>query len=512
MAELSADALAIVDRLKREGDLSRNSGTNSIRSVKIELSKFEDIFKTISSNISVQNDILKLNAGLAKEAAKNSEEEAERSKSEDQFEKLEPKTKNDDDNDQKSKLVSDEENKKINSMGDAIASALSFKNLALAGAGLFVGYNFLKGFIDEKTGGGFTEFENNIGPFAKKLPIIGAALDDLPATFEKFKKTMLDDFPDALKDIQINIKKMSDSVAEFVKVAREKLEEFASVGGLIRLFLSTITPLAIAYYTAKTIANLTEPDGPDRRRGGARPRLFGPLLKGLGVAGALTYSKSLGPSEDELQAELKRRREMGPTIDNAPSSPTQAANTEILKKSEQSLNPSVANEKVDARPLITANRLKDRFNHEKQTLAVKKWDAEYSQTHNVDGTPKVSRAGNSTAGGGRGFIVEKPGERAAYMQARADREAASLEEINKKSSDMSESISSNSTNRRNGLNTVAGNSGGGSAVIINAPVSAPSSINMTNGGSSVNQLSISGGGGAGLGPSMLPYGLTNAYN
>ena len=104
--------------------------------------------------------------------------------------------------------------------------------------------------------------------------------------------------------------------------------------------------------------------------------------------------------------------------------------------------------------------------------------------------------------------------RAATAATEAARKAAL--EINKPGAavltDTPESMVTGSTNRRNGLSTVAGNGGGGGAVIINAPVSAPSSINLTNGGSSVNQLSISGGGGVGIGPSMLPYGLTNAYN
>ena len=46
---LSPETQAIIDRLKAEGDLMRNSGTNSIRAVKINLDRFEGIFNTISS-------------------------------------------------------------------------------------------------------------------------------------------------------------------------------------------------------------------------------------------------------------------------------------------------------------------------------------------------------------------------------------------------------------------------------------------------------------------------------
>jgi hypothetical protein len=631
MAELSPDAQAIVDRLKREGDLSRNSGTNSIRSVKIELNKFQDIFKTISSNISAQNDILKLNTGLAKEAAKNAEEEAERSKSEDQFEKLEPQTKYEkDDDNQKTKLVSDEENKKINSMGDAIASALSFKNLALAGAGLFVGYNFLKGFIDEKTGGGFTEFEKNIGPFAKSLPGIGSALSDFPGTLARLQ-TSIDGIGKSITDF-------SSSINSFLKDYGTPL---AMLGGLIGLLgfggLGGLASLVAAVINAMnrgpkvpvpTTASPTvgqKPGAPSpgtsgnpatstpgtpgkqstntqsapeqtkvkRTSRGSTVRIAQPtgaaasqanssatsrektisdpkmskvyfkLVKGLGAIGifltAYEATQLMGlidnPNSTQKEKQVQVAGFLGEMI-GAVAGGTAGAiigafggpwgalilgvigaglgalgggliaeyiakwafeegapSQEDIDKKNRQIGIDQYLDKVDARPEKPLNRGTKGFGE--QAKAYADWNAQYGETHNPDGTPKASVSTGST-GGGRGSVVEKPGERAAYMQARADREAASLEELDRIPSsvitDTPESMVTGSTNRRNALNAVAGNSGGGSAVIINAPVSAPSSINLTNGGSSVNQLSISGGGGAGLGPSMLPYGLTNAYN
>jgi hypothetical protein len=171
-------------------------------------------------------------------------------------------------------------------------------------------------------------------------------------------------------------------------------------------------------------------------------------------------------------------------------------------------------DKVDARPEKPINRGGKGFSERAKAYA--DWNAKYAETHNIDGTPKLSRS-TGTAMGGRGSVVEQPGEREAYMKAEAERQAALNREILQPGSAVllgtPEDMVTGITNRKNGLNTVAGNgSGGAGAVIINAPVSAPSSINLTNGGSSVNQLSISGGGGVGIGPSMLPYGLTNAYN
>ena len=153
MAELSQETKAIIDRLKAEGDLIRNSGTNSIKAVQINLGKFENLFSSIEANIVEQTKILQMQAGMAQEAV-----EAQRTK--EQYDEIVPpvaEQSKDTSNDTKS-----DTNAKINSMGDKIANALSLKNIALGAAGLFVGYNLLKGFIDEETNGGFTEMQNTI--------------------------------------------------------------------------------------------------------------------------------------------------------------------------------------------------------------------------------------------------------------------------------------------------------------------------------------------------------------
>lgn len=153
MAELSQETKAIIDRLKAEGDLIRNSGTNSIKAVQINLGKFENLFSSIEANIVEQTKILQMQAGMAQEAV-----EAQRTK--EQYDEIVPpvaKQSEDTSNDTKS-----DTNAKINSMGDKIEKALSLRNIALGAAGLFVGYNLLKGFIDDQTGGGFTEMQNTI--------------------------------------------------------------------------------------------------------------------------------------------------------------------------------------------------------------------------------------------------------------------------------------------------------------------------------------------------------------
>ena len=83
MAELSPETQAIINRLKAEGDVVRNSGTNSVRSVKFQLEKFESIFNVISNNISEQTDMMRTQLGIQGEAA-------ERLKTKEQFEEIAP--------------------------------------------------------------------------------------------------------------------------------------------------------------------------------------------------------------------------------------------------------------------------------------------------------------------------------------------------------------------------------------------------------------------------------------
>ena len=153
--EMSAETKAIIERLKAEGDLVRNSGTNSLKSVKMEFAKFENVFSAISSNIATQTDMMRTQLGIAADA-----QELARTKA--QFDELQAKEapeKNDNTAEvdaQPLKEVGEE-------MGNKIASALSMKNLAIGAAGLFVGYNLIKGAIDEATGGGFTNMEKAMG-------------------------------------------------------------------------------------------------------------------------------------------------------------------------------------------------------------------------------------------------------------------------------------------------------------------------------------------------------------
>jgi len=152
----------IVDRLKAEGDLIRNSGTNSIRSVKIQLDRFEDIFRVIADNIVAQTEMmmksLDIQSGelqLAKDSARREEtakqlEDLEEKQDQTELKKAEKETDGKEDREGKGLFAM------LGGLGKLLMTG------ALIGGGLFVAYNLAKGFVDEMTGGGWTNFEKGI--------------------------------------------------------------------------------------------------------------------------------------------------------------------------------------------------------------------------------------------------------------------------------------------------------------------------------------------------------------
>ena len=163
MANMSEETKAIIDRLKAEGDLIRNTGTNSIKATNMHLAKFESLFSAISSNIAEQTDMMRTQLGIVADAQASARTAA-------QFDEIKtaavsPKSEKSDE-----KPLSEVGEK----TGNKIASALTMKNLAIGAAGLFVGYNLIKGAIDEATGGSFTNMEKAMGE---------VIWGDLPAAF-----------------------------------------------------------------------------------------------------------------------------------------------------------------------------------------------------------------------------------------------------------------------------------------------------------------------------------------
>jgi hypothetical protein len=642
---LSPETQAIIDRLKAEGDLVRNSGTNSIRSVKINLDRFEGIFNTISANIAEQTNILRVQSGIA-------QEQVERDRNKEQFEEVTPKEKYDNQQENNStKLVSDEQNTKINKIGDSISAALSLKNIMLAGAGIFVGYNFLKGFIDEKTGGGWTEFENNIGPFARSLPETMRSLQTFVTGLpETFRQTSVD-LKDSMFNIKTNIENMTTEVIKLTTRIGEIIENFSTLGGMISALTSAIGIFSVAgafnriYDVFRRNGRIPTPTGnvPDVDANGrprtpapdvdadGRPRTPAPdvdangtprtpaaagaaaqaaappaqtgpgrgrmvegrgeraealrqqagqaarnvtdvestisnprmrkvytrLLKGFGVLGlAMTIYQAQQLAallNDDSVEEPDKIGAVGAFIGELAGGASLAVGLGVLGTTFGPwgtligailggtigsfaggwLGEYVArwafDESPSAEDIAESRRQQgiDRYYEQVEArptagghtgrTARARWDASYGETHNADGTPK-----NTRAGGGRGNVVERDGEREQYMRDQDAQMLDALIEAERRNQaeaaerqDLEQYLGiqrDGTTGRISGseiLGSNAGTGGGGSAPIVYSPViNAPMSYSIGGDNVAVASFNDRRGGGGG----RLPYGLTGAFS
>lgn len=172
----SAQTQAIIEELKNQGDLIRNSGTNSVRAVKLQMDRFEGIFSSINTNISQQTEIMKLQANIATESQ-------ERMRTQEQLNELGQNAK-----EKESSETASDTDAKIESIGDQIAKAFSFKNLLVGGIAAFAGYNLLKGFVDESTDGGWTRMETSLKTF--EMPNIKQTFENLNKEIELMRLEM----------------------------------------------------------------------------------------------------------------------------------------------------------------------------------------------------------------------------------------------------------------------------------------------------------------------------------
>lgn len=280
MASLSEETKAIIERLKSEGDLIRNTGTNSIKSMNIKLEKFDGLFTSINSNIKMQTEMMQAQLGLQQEAV-------ERGRTSEQFDELggqaqkptlEPESKA---NDAAAKAETD---KKIDNIADSIASGFSLKNFALGAAGLFVGYNLLKGFVDEKTNGGWTAFETNLGSMAKGLG--GIDFSTLPTTFSNLQASL-------------------DGIGESLASLKTSLETITNIGWLdiaktVLMSIGALQAYNLTMRTALALMNRNRPGGGTPGRRG----FFRRLLAG-GVTGEVL--RRIFSGDPDLDAEVRAR-------------------------------------------------------------------------------------------------------------------------------------------------------------------------------------------------------------
>jgi hypothetical protein len=170
---MSPQTMAIIDRLQKEGNLLRNSGTNSIRSVKMDLAKFGGVFDSISTQLADQTSYFasldSRNEAMLEEQRRQADlKELEDDAPNPVAEEIARLTEQADLLNAQTSLM-EAQSKNREEKGGIMAMLKSFlpsmssmQNIALGGAGLFLGYNMVKGLIDGRTGGAFTQFENEM--------------------------------------------------------------------------------------------------------------------------------------------------------------------------------------------------------------------------------------------------------------------------------------------------------------------------------------------------------------
>ena len=208
MADISDETKAILERLKAEGDLVRNTGKNSIREVNIKLDKFMPVFQNIRNEMMFQTDILREQAGIAKEVAEARRREADLAELARNTEKDKPDyTKSE----TASQTKASDEAKKSSVLSALMEGGIlgNLKDLFVLSAGGFALYNLAKGFIDKKYDGAFTRFEESFAELSKQFA--DAAKTNIAETIETMKTNF-----NSMKDSLANIDKtLADAKAQF---------------------------------------------------------------------------------------------------------------------------------------------------------------------------------------------------------------------------------------------------------------------------------------------------------
>lgn len=161
----------IVDRIEREGQLTRNSGTNSIKSIAGRLDNFAPVFNAISGSLQTQTALLEdafnLQAQAVSSAQESREDAARQERLTPDSDSLEPPTETKSEKDRKAFKDIIKDNFTANKIGLAILTATAAPFLA----------GILDGALNEITDGGFDKFKD----FVK---------NDLPDIFKNLKETI----------------------------------------------------------------------------------------------------------------------------------------------------------------------------------------------------------------------------------------------------------------------------------------------------------------------------------
>lgn len=225
------DTQLILERLKREGDLLRNRGKHSIKSVKVDMSKFEPVFDTIALNLQEQTEILRESLGMERDrvAEEMRRRDLEELKVENSYKAANAPTS-----------VGREKDKggALGLVGGALGGVLgTLSKIAIVGATGFVAYNFLKGFMDSKYGAGFTD--QRLDDAKETVEGLIEQAGRAPAAFGSFIDKV-DDFLPSIDDAKQTITDLKTDATEIMDEAKETLigEEgfFTELGNLTPTF------------------------------------------------------------------------------------------------------------------------------------------------------------------------------------------------------------------------------------------------------------------------------------
>ena len=204
--QYSEQTQAIINRLKAEGQLTRNSENNSLKSVikrlrgveteikqtntdlyyglqkvRLEIGKFSDVFQSISENTIRQTEVLRssvsleetidnmfeetrnqLNASIQADRAQREQLETERRQEQvAAVEQAVEEARAPEETPQQEEISEEKADKKTGGLFSILKKfRFTLKNILLVIGGTFVAFNLIKGMIDELTDGGFTRFQN----------------------------------------------------------------------------------------------------------------------------------------------------------------------------------------------------------------------------------------------------------------------------------------------------------------------------------------------------------------
>jgi len=170
-SQLSPQTQAIIDTLEKEGKLLRTDGrTHSLKNIRADLAKFDGVFNRIATALDGQKDYFDKMGNMNKELLEQQKnEEALKQVAPDASESTNSVSEDTSQKTKKEKKEKTESGGVTSLLKSILPSGGMMKNLAMAGGGMFLAYNFVKGFIDEKSNGAFTEFEDSMIETFKKV-------------------------------------------------------------------------------------------------------------------------------------------------------------------------------------------------------------------------------------------------------------------------------------------------------------------------------------------------------